>query len=60
MLFPEEMLKPDLLMGEVFDTLRSATTSILCKVFHKVEKAFLHVGTLVSISRAIKEVCNGC
>lgn len=60
MLFPEVMLKPDQLMGEVFVTLPSATTSILCKVFHKVEKAFLHVGMLMSISRATKEVCNGC
>lgn len=37
MLFPEAMLKPDQLLGEVFDTFLSATTSILCKVFHKVE-----------------------
>lgn len=57
-LFPEAMLKPDQLVGEVFDTFPSATTSILCKVFHKVEKAFLHVGMLVSTSRTIKEVCN--
>lgn len=43
MLFLEAMLKPDQLVGEVFDTFLSATTSIWCKVFHKVEKTFLHV-----------------
>lgn len=59
-LFPEVILKPDQLVGEVFVTFPSATTSILCKVFHKVEKAFLPVGMLMSISRAIKEVCNEC
>lgn len=59
-LFPEAMLKPDQLVGEVFDAFPSATTSILCKVFHKLEKAFLHVDTLVFPSRATKEVGNGC
>lgn len=60
MLFPEVMLKPDQLVGEVIVTLPSATTSILCEMFHKVEKAFLSVGMVMSTSRAIKEVCNGC
>lgn len=59
-LFPEVMLKPDQLVGEVFDIFPTATTSILCKLIHKVEKAFLHVGMLVVTSRAIKEVCNRC
>lgn len=58
MLFPEAMLKPDQLVGDVFDTFPTAKTSILCKLIHKVEKAFLHVGMLVFTSRPIKEVCN--
>lgn len=45
------MLKPDQLVGEVFDTFPSAT-SILCKVFHKVEKVFIHAGMLLFTSRA--------
>lgn len=60
MLFPEVMLKPDQLVGEVFVTFPTATTSILCKVFHKVENASLPVGMVMSTSRAIKEVCKGC
>lgn len=59
-LFPEVMLEPDQLVGEVFVTLPSATTSVLCKVFHKVKKALLQVGMVMSTSRAIKEICNWC
>lgn len=38
LLFPEAMLKPDQLVGEVPDTFPSATTSILCEVFSQGRK----------------------